>query len=426
MQHETLWVALAEALGARSPYLKPLLQAFGTPEAIFAADEQALLAAVPTLGRGTLAALLRGHARERAAKIVRWCHMNRVRILTMDAPEYPKRLLDIDEPPAVLYCRGNLSVLNAPLTVGVVGTRKPDVYGVRVAYKLSFELAAAGAVIVSGMADGLDGVAAAAAINAGSATVAVFGSGIDIIYPKSRTKLSREIAEHGVMVTEYAPGTRPFGHNFPVRNRIISALSGAVLIAEAGETSGALITARYAITQGKPLFAVPGDITAARSAGTNQLVADGVTPVSCTEDVLRPLRFLYHDCVQEQALREAMQYSELSEQALRPFGMRDITALLQDGAREQEKVTSAEPKASHKGKTRKSVPAAQERVRSAPDLSMLDAQQKTVYENLPDGAFSVDALTERGIPVGEAAAALTLLEVYGLVCSRPGGLFEKL
>lgn len=428
MKHETLWVALAETLGARSPHLLPLLRAFGSPEAIFAADEHALLAAVPSLGRGTLAALLRGRAEERAAKIVRWCHMHGVQILTLGAKGYPARLAAIDEPPAVLYCRGKLPDLDRALAVGVVGTRKPDAYGVRVAYKLSFELAAAGAVIVSGMAEGLDGVAAAAAINAGSATVAVLGCGIDITYPKSRTKLAREILEHGAILTEYAPGTRPFGHNFPVRNRIISALSGAVLIAEAGEASGALITARYAIVQGKPLFAVPGDITAARSAGTNQLVADGVAPVSTTEDILRPLRFLYHDRIDEQALRESAQYSELSEQALRPFGMRDIAELLHREERAVAHAENAEQTAPAPKRAPRQEPphSAQRAERTAPDLSALDAQQRSIYESLPDGAFSVDALTERGISAGDAAAALTLLEVYGLVRSRPGGLYEKL
>ena len=418
MQHQTHWVALAETLGPRSPHLRPLLAAFRTPEAVFAASEAELRAAAPEMGRGTLSSILRGRAHESAAKIVRWCHMHRVRILCYDAPDYPACLRAIDEPPAVLYCRGELPDMDAALSVGVVGMRKPDAYGVRVAYKLSFEMAAAGAVIVSGMAEGIDGVASVAAINAGSRTVAVFGSGIDIVYPKKHTRLAREIVEHGAIVTEYAPGTRPYGYNFPVRNRLISALSSALLIAEASESSGALITARYAIAQGKPLFAVPGDITAARSAGTNQLVADGVTPVRSSEDVLAELRFLYHDRVNEQALRESMQYSALDVQALRPYGMRYIEELIDAGNVHNEHVQKRTPA--------RVAPIKEEPARAlAPDLSMLDEAQHAIYDKIPDGVFSVDALTEHGIPVGEAAAALTLFEIYGLVRSRPGGTYEK-
>lgn len=413
--HEREWVTLALTLGARSTAFRRLIEVFSSPEGIFSATDEALCHTVPRLGKATSAAL-RGRSLGREAdRIVTWCHRNGVEILTYGSAKYPARLREMEDPPIVLYCRGKLPAMDDCITVGVVGTRKADAYGEQVAYKLSFELAAAGAVIVSGMAEGLDGMAAAAALNAGGSTVAVLGCGIDVVYPRKHTKLAREIAQRGAILTEYPPGTRPLGHHFPVRNRIISALSGAVLVVEAGEKSGALITARYAVLQGKELFAVPGDVTSERSVGTNTLLADGASFALQAEDVLSHFRFLYHDAINEQALFEAVQYSTLTEEALRPFGLR---------AHKKERSGGKTPPAPDR---QTAVPDASPKADGlcAPDLSALNARQRELYALLPGGPFSPDIFGAAGVAVSEGISALTVFEIYGLVISLPGGMYQK-
>ncbi|MBR6727534.1 MAG: DNA-processing protein DprA, partial [Clostridia bacterium] len=249
MQYEEYWIALAETLGPRSHQLRPLLAHFEDAKAVFEADADEIRQVLPDISEHQLSAILQRRAEQGAIRIASWCRRNGIRVLTYDSPDYPACLREIDEPPAVLYCRGKLPAPDNRLAVGVVGTRTADAYGERVAYKLSFEMAAAGTVIVSGLAEGIDAIASIAALNAGGDTIAVLGCGIDLIYPKKNVRLAAEVAERGTILTEFAPGTPPNGWNFPMRNRIISALSSAVLVVEAGEKSGALITARYAVVQ---------------------------------------------------------------------------------------------------------------------------------------------------------------------------------
>ena len=419
MNHEIYWVALAEILGPRSHMFRPLLTHFKTPEAIFEADEAAIRAVIPDIGLGTLTSILNKRSMENAQHYVRWCHSNGVSILAYDSPEYPSALRNIDEPPIVLYCRGKMPNMESRLAVGVVGARKTDAYGEQVAYKLSFEMAAAGAVIVSGLAEGIDGIASAAAINAGGETIAVLGCGIDILYPKQHKRLAAEVAGRGCVISEFSPGTYPNGWNFPIRNRLISALSSAVLVVEAGEKSGALITARYAVVQGKVLFAVPGDITSPRSVGTNRLLADGALPALCAEDILNYFHFLYRGALRFAALPEAMQYSGLTPEALRPFGMR----MTQPSEAPAAEPFRKERKLRQREQEQETV--AVEKAPATADVSSLTPRQKAIFSKLPEHTFSVDALTACGVPVSEAVSTLTVFEIYGLIRSIPGGMFEK-
>ena len=308
------------------------------------------------------------------------------------------------------------------MVLGVVGPREPDAYGEELAYKLSFELAAAGTLIVSGMADGIDGIASAAAIAAGGRTVAVLGCGIDVTYPKHHARLAREILASGAIITEYAPGTRPHGYNFPVRNRIISALSGAVLIPEAGDASGALITARYAVLQGKQLFVVPGDVTNPRSAGANQLLSSGATMALCADDILSSFRFLYHDIIDEKAFLESSQHSELTPEIAKRFGLH-----LSSEKQKRERVPRAAVKREGKPRSEDSAPIRElsEQAMAPTDTSMLTPRQREIYALLPDTPFSPDALTARGVPVSEAVSSMTMFEIYKLVVPMPGGMYHK-
>lgn len=417
MKHEENWIALAEILGPRSPLLKPLLEAFGTPEAIFSAGEEALLHACPDLRAGTLRALVAKRTAQNASRIALWCHRNGVRILTLDSQAYPSPLRELDEPPAVLYCRGNLPDFATRAAVGIVGTRKADAYGEHVAYKLSFELSAAGAVIVSGMADGLDGVATAAALSAGGSAIAVLGCGIDVTYPRHHGKLMKECAACGAVLTEYPPGTPPNGYNFPIRNRLISALSDALLVVQAGERSGALITARYAVMQGRVLYAVPGNIDSPLSLGSNRLLQAGARAALSSQDVLDPLLPRYHASLSQETLREAMQYSGPDPRAFSTYGIRSV-----------QKGTQTKEGKKEKRRKRDRVSAPPAAVQEAPESAPTDAltpRQRELYLMLPDTTFAPDFLTERGVPISEAISTLTVLEIYGLLVSRPGGMYEK-
>ncbi|MBQ7900440.1 MAG: DNA-processing protein DprA, partial [Clostridia bacterium] len=207
--------------------------------------------------------------------IIRQYKANNVTILTPDMEEYPKQLLATGEPPFVLYCRGKFLDLNKFMCVSVVGTRKMSLYGSNCAYNLSKEMAERGVVIVSGMAGGIDSRAHRGALDAGMPTVAVIGCGVNVVYPRSNTKLMKEIMETGMVISEYPLDTQPLRHHFPERNKIISGLSVATLVVEADIKSGSLITAKHSYEYGKDVFAVPGNIDSPFCRGTNYLIKDG-------------------------------------------------------------------------------------------------------------------------------------------------------
>ncbi len=424
------WVALSLALGPRSARLKPLLQHFGTPEAVLAATERELLSVLPELGKGAIAALKYPKYEREVTRILDYCHRRGVQILTPDMAAYPTSLFAIPEPPAVLYCLGKLPKSGTRPFVGVVGARHTDAYGERMAYKLSFELAAAGAVVVSGLAEGIDGIAAAAAIDAGTPTVAVLGCGIDRVYPKHHTRLFSEVAEFGAVVTEYAPGTPPNAWNFPARNRIISALSEAVVVVEAGEKSGALITARYALLQGKSLFAVPGDADSPRSAGSNILLRAGAMIALTAEDILSHFRFLYRDTLDMHVPEEALQYRDVTPEKLRAHGLRAARTEPFAKMKAAEKAPSSRAKRIAEAAVPAGPVTESAQHEAPPDreavLSSLSPKDRELYEKLPEAPFTVDHLVGIGVTAREAVAAMTLFEILALVASRPGGTYQKL
>ena len=211
-----------------------------------------------------------------------------IQVLTWDDPEYPVRLKEIELPPPVLYVRGGL-LPEDEWAIAIVGTRRLTPYGRQVTTEIAGMLARSGISVVSGLARGIDGVAHKAALEAGGRTLAVLGNGVDRIYPPEHRLLAGEILRHGALLSDYAPGTPPDGLNFPPRNRIIAGLSLAVVVVEAGESSGALITATFAADQGRDVFAVPGSITAPQSQGTNRLIQQGARPLLDPGEVLEAL-----------------------------------------------------------------------------------------------------------------------------------------
>jgi DNA processing protein len=209
-------------------------------------------------------------------------------LLRQGEPGWPPLLEHLHDPPRQLYVRGDSSLLARP-AVAVVGARRCSPYGAQVARSLARELAAAGVVVVSGLARGIDGEAHRGALAAAGVTVAVLGCGIDVDYPASHARLACRILETGAIVSEYPPGTEPAPWRFPARNRIVAGLAQATVVVEARERSGALITADFALELGREVFAVPGEITAGLSAGTNLLIRQGAAPLLAAHDVLEAL-----------------------------------------------------------------------------------------------------------------------------------------
>ena len=295
------WVGFNMVKGIGAVRFKALLDAFGSAETAWNASHEALLDA------GLSRKVVESFQRVRKGVVLEqvWERIQSFGavVLTWDDEEYPRHLKEIDQPPPVLYVRSSLQPEDE-WAVAIVGTRRVTSYGRQVAEEVATTLARSGVTIVSGLARGVDSIAHQAAINAGGRTLAVLGNGVDLVYPPENRRLAAQIIEHGALVSDYALGTPPDGINFPPRNRIISGLSLAVIIIEAGQTSGALITASFAAEQGRDVFAVPGNINAPQSQGTNRLIRDGAQPLLSPQDVLEALNLTM--VTEHQAVRVAL------------------------------------------------------------------------------------------------------------------------
>lgn len=295
------WLALNRVKGIGPARFDLLLHAFGTAEAVWRASTRGWQEA--GLDARTVAAFERQRARiEPEAEVERLLRL-RVRALLLKDNAYPRLLREVALPPPVLYVRGALTEEDG-WAVAIVGTRRASAYGRDVTQRLATELASQRITIVSGLARGIDTVAHTAALDAYGRTIAVLGCGPDLVYPPENARLAARILDQGALVTEFAPGTQPEAGNFPARNRLISGLSLGVLVTEAPETSGALITTRFAAEQGRDVFAVPGNITSRGSTGANKLIADGARLVLEASDVVQGLNL--HMGPQQMELREAM------------------------------------------------------------------------------------------------------------------------
>jgi DNA processing protein len=280
------WLALNRVKGIGPARFTLLLDTFGSARAAWEAAPAAWRQA--GLDERTASAFERQRRTIIPAAELERLLTLRVGALRVIDPDYPRLLHEIPAPPPVLYVRGRL-LPDDELAIGVVGTRLVSAYGRHVTERLSADLAAQRVTIVSGLARGVDSHAHAAALDAGGRTIAVLGCGPDLVYPPENARLAARIVEQGAVVTEFPPGTQPDAGNFPARNRIISGLSLAVLVTEAPEASGALITARFAAEQGRDIFAVPGNITSRGSVGTNLLIQDGAKLILTADDALAEL-----------------------------------------------------------------------------------------------------------------------------------------
>lgn len=286
-EEQLAWLALELTDGLGPKRIFAAVEKLGAAEAIFQAPLTALEGA--GMPANAAQAIFNGASRRRAEEEWKRASEAGAKILTPGDGSYPERLLEIYDPPAALWCLGDATLLSMA-GIGVVGTRHPTVYGSGMAKMLSRDLAARGLAIFSGMARGIDTAAHEGALEARGKTVAVWGTGVDVIYPKENKKLAQDILEKGgAILTEFPMGTFPAPQNFPIRNRIISGMSVGVLVVEAGENSGTRITARCALEQNRDVFAVPGNVTNKGSWGPNTLIKQGAKLTATWEDIWEDL-----------------------------------------------------------------------------------------------------------------------------------------
>lgn len=278
------WVALRQILGVGSVHYRNLIAHFGDPESIFQADLNEL-SRVEGLSRSAAESIAAFQPGDEVDRELDRAAAGGVSIVTFNSPDYPEPLKNIYDPPPYLYVKGRMA-LQERTGVAVVGSRKASEYGLRVTDRISRELAFGGLVIVSGMARGIDARAHQAALAAKGQTIAVLGSGVDVIYPQENRGLYARIVEQGAVVSEFPMGAEPNSYHFPARNRIISGLSAGVLVVEASPKSGSLITARLALEQGRDVFAIPGSVYAYKARGTHNLLKSGAKLVESATDIL--------------------------------------------------------------------------------------------------------------------------------------------
>src|SRR5512141_1866419 len=286
MSDKRYWIAFNLIKGIGAVRMQALIQHFGDLEVAWKAAPAELAQAGLSLKLVERIVQARGNID--LEKLWAKIEAQGIQVLTWEDEAYPQRLKEIDQPPPVLYLRGEY-LPDDLFAVAIVGTRRVTPYGRQITEELSAFLAANGITVVSGLARGVDAIAHQTALKAGGRPIGVLGSGVDKIYLPEHSALAEEMMDSGAIVSDYAPGTPPDATNFPPRNRIISGLSLAVVVVEAGETSGALITAEFAAEQGREILAVPGSILAPQSKGTNKLIQNGALPLLCVDDLMQAL-----------------------------------------------------------------------------------------------------------------------------------------
>jgi DNA processing protein len=357
------WLALNFVPGVGSVFIKRLLDRFETPEAIFQAPMKELME-VEGLGMKAAGEIKKGPHEQSVKKELALLEKSGARVITLKDPVYPSRLRDIYDPPCLLYLKGELKE-GDELAVSIVGSRKTTPYGRWVTEKISQDLVRHGVTIVSGMARGVDSVAHMGALSGGGRTIAVLGCGVDVVYPPENRNLFPRIVEQGAVLSEFPMGSPPEGSHFPKRNRIISGLSIGVVVIQASSDSGSLITANYALEQGRDVFAIPGNVGAEGSRGTNRLIKDGAKLVESSEDILEEI--------------------------------------LPQWKREKEGEEEVKPR--------------------GPELT---EEEKALYGMLSENPVHIDAMIrESGFDPGKVSSLLLTMELKGLIAQWPGKCFSR-
>ena len=408
-----LWFANRTGMGDKTKTV--LLSHFEDPEAIYFAPELDF-ERFEELGGSAVESLMDKDL-SACEEILQQCQDRKIHILTFRDAAYPNRLKNIPDPPMVLYYKGTLPPFDDLPVIGVVGTRRATPYGLTAAKRLGYQIAACGGCVVSGMATGIDGVAMKGALTAGGTVVGVLGCGADVVYPASNRWLYADAEKYGCLLTEFPPGTPPIGRNFPRRNRIISGLGCGVLVVEAPEKSGALITARLAADQGRDVFVVPANIDVESARGSNALMRDGAIPVSSGWDILSEYRYQFPGKVHQRRTNVALTASEeeLSRERETP------AKVAQEPKKAPKPRQQKEPdrkKGIDKGEKSAYIDLKKTPVALTPD-------EEIIVAALCDGQKLVDdVIAQSGKAPGVILASLTLLEVKGVVRRLPGRFIE--
>lgn len=330
-----------------------------------------------------------------ARRVVEKTERAGAKILTFEDINFPDILRNIIDPPYVLYIKGEIMNWDRLLTIGVVGTRRCSAYGRLATKEISADMAKSGITVVSGMARGLDSEAAWAAIHSGGKTIAVLGSGIDVIYPRENEKLYSEICEHGAIITEYPPGSEPLPGHFPERNRIIAGLSKGVLVTEAPSKSGSLITARIALDNGRDVFVVPGRFDDPQYKGSNRLIQQCAKLVMSAEDIIEEYPYAV------QLLKPPKIRVVIKTQTMPGYESEEASA--------EAKLIQNEQKISIESKK----------------YAFLKPEEKEIIEILIEENMHIDDIARRlGKPAGEINTTLTMLEIKALIKKLPGNNYQ--
>ena len=389
------WLWLAQCNEVKDGVKAALVRQFEDPERLFFAEKQEILdAEIEGLTGEHLDVLLR-HDLSAAEETLSDCAKAGLQVLTYDSSLYPRRLKAIYDPPIVLYYRGTLPDFDKLPTIGVVGTRHPSVYGRQAAKRLGGEIAAAGGLVVSGLAEGIDGAAMEAALSAGFPAVGVLGCGADVVYPRKHKALFQETERLGCILSEYAPGSPPLGWHFPRRNRIISGLSCGVVVVEAPERSGSLLTAKHALEQGRDVFVVPGNVDMESFRGSNRLLRSGAIAVSSGRDVMEEYDLLYPEKLLPK--KELDKPKKAEKQEPKP----EAPEILK-----KKTIDNGNPPP-YSGQN--------------DILQGLSADEQTVMTAIGTGIESVDdVIAKTGLPSGKVLGILTMLEIRKKIVRHPG------
>ncbi|MBO4939202.1 MAG: DNA-processing protein DprA [Oscillospiraceae bacterium] len=406
------WIWLAARPSIHDRVKVELLRQFQDPEAVFYADGGSFDRIEGLTPEGKAA--LSDKDLRPAEKILDACDREDLRILTYADAAYPRRLQNITDPPLVFYYKGRLPDFDSQPVIGVVGTRKATAYGITVAKRMGYQIARCGGVVVSGMAEGIDASAMKGALTGGGCVVGILGCGADMVYPVCNRGLFADTERYGCILSEYPPGMPPLKYNFPKRNRIISGLSCGVLVVEAPEKSGALITAHQAADQGRDVFVVPGNIDMPSCIGSNRLLRDGGIAVSTGWDVLSEYETLFPGRIRkdtgpvkltgydEEVPREPRQAPAKVAQKPRIFGKK-----LPLKHNVDKKVIDKEENSPY--------------IDLNNTLAGLSPEERAIADALMEGERLVDdVIAQVGLPTGKVLATLTLLEVKGVVRRLPG------
>lgn len=420
------WIWLSLSCTPGSDTFKKLIEKFSEPKAVYESSEAEIASVLGSRSKDYKAVTDKDI--KRAEKILDFCTSKNVGILTYGDERFPHLLREIENPPVLLYYRGILPNFNKSACISVVGTRRLSEYGRDNTFKISYDLARSGAVIVSGMAHGVDGVAHAGALASGAPTVAVLGSGINVCYPKVHLNLAREIVKTGCVITEYPPNEKPAKYNFPTRNRIISGICKATIVMEGRERSGSLITATLAKNQNRLVFALPGNVDNKYSEATNLLIKNGAGLITSADDVVRCFDKLYPGSLSPFSLDES-RYPDMYE-ALLTYNVSCVTAA--DKIFSPKRNKGDQRRKNEEGRDRNThtvqVNSHENEVKIATDDALKNFNKDTValYKKIPlDSDCSIEELVDSQHSLPSVMQNLLTLEIAGIVTMLPGDRVKR-